>query len=52
MIFMEKLLDIESLLKSSGIDYRIINNTIGKNLILLESNNQIDLKIVKLLKGS
>ena len=48
MIFINKLLKIESILKSySDIEYRIINNTIGKNLILLETNNNIDLDSIK-----
>ena len=48
MIFINKLLKIESILKSySGVEYRIINNTIGKNLILLETNNNIDLNSIK-----
>ena len=47
MIFMKRLLEIKAILDNSNIEYRIINNTIGKNLILLEFNNQIDLKNIE-----
>jgi len=47
MIFMNKLLKIKSLLDDRGVDYRIINNTIGKNLILLENTDNLVLTRIK-----
>jgi hypothetical protein len=44
---MNKLLEIESLLDTRNIDYRIINNTIGKNLILLENDTNLNLKKIR-----
>ena len=50
MILTEKIAEIEKLLeKTKNIEYRIINNTLGKNLILI-SGEKTESIVTELLK--